>query len=439
VIEEKSIFSNKEFDLRILFIILGRHWISPLMIIILFGLGSFLYLRYTKPIYKSTSTLQIIEEDKVGDVLGRSMTNQQSTDLSKEIELLRSDVLFKKSIQNLQLETSIFSEGKVVTKDLYRSAPFEIIIYRLSDSSLYGKRIDLEIEINKIKMIENSSNLKIKGKINEHISNKHFDIAFRVIDLTQFREAIESNKIYFTFNNFELLSSEFHKSLTVNPLDVNAKTIEISYEHFSPRLSYDIVNSIINTYLNYEKDTKQTKATKTIAFINQQLDSLSKILRVSKDSINDFQRTERIPDIEGLSSNLSNNLEELNKRISSIDEELSILKLIYYKIQSEPNRLELYKLIPEMIGKKSFEGSILNQIDDLNKILEQKDDLLRDVTKENSKIKFLDERIQNRIYSIKKSMNVIEERIRNDKTQLLAKINEVEGKYYELPEKKNGI
>ena len=99
MIEEKSIFSNKEFDLRILFIILGRHWISPLMIIILFGLGSFLYLRYTKPIYKSTSILQIIEEDKVGDVLGQSMRNQQSTDLSKEIELLRSDVLFKKSIQ----------------------------------------------------------------------------------------------------------------------------------------------------------------------------------------------------------------------------------------------------------------------------------------------------------------------------------------------------
>ena len=225
MVEEKSIFSNKEFDLKILSIILGRHWISTLIIIFLFGFGAFLYLRYTKPAYKSTSILQIIEEDKVGAVLGQNIQNQQATDLSKEIELLRSDVLFKKSIQNLQLETSIFSEGKVITKDLYRSAPFEIIIYRLSDSSLYGKRIDLGIEGNKVKMIENSSNLKIKGKINEHISNKHFDIAFRVINYTDFREAIETNNIYFTFNNFELLSNEFYKGLTVNPLDVNAKTI----------------------------------------------------------------------------------------------------------------------------------------------------------------------------------------------------------------------
>ena len=429
-------FSNTEFDIRILFIIIKRHWFTPVFLVLLFSIGSYLYLRYTKPIYKSTSILQIIEEDKVGDVLGQNTLIQQSTDLSKEIELLRSDVLFKKSINNLQLETSIYSEGKVVTKDLYRSAPFEIIIYRFSDSSLAGKRIDIEIENNKIKLIENLTKTIYLGKINEHITNKHFDIVFRVINTKQFLDVIESNKIYFQFNNLDVLSNQLHSGLTVNPIDQNAKTIEISFTHFSPRLSYDVVNSILNVYLNYEKDSKQTKSTKTIAFINQQLDSLSKILRKSKDSINTFQRVQRIPDIEGFGENLSSNLNELSKKLISVDEELSTIKLIYSKIQSEPNRIELYKLIPEMIGKKSFEGSVIQQIDDLNKVLEQKDDLLRDVTKDNPKIKILNERIQNRIYSIKRSMGIIEDRLKNEKNQIQNKINEVESEYYDLPEKK---
>ena len=33
------------------------------------------------------------------------------------------------------------------------------------------------------------------------------------------------------------------------------------------------------------------------------------------------------------------------------------LMILYNKIKNNPNRLEIYRLIPEMVGKKSFEGS----------------------------------------------------------------------------------
>ena len=92
-------------------------------------------------------------------------------------------------------------------------------------------------------------------------------------------------------------------------MDNNAKTIEISYEYYNPRLCFDIVDGVLKEYLDWERDSKQTAANKTLKFIDTQLDSLSRILRNSKDSLNNYQKRVKIlnPDEYGkqLSSNIS--------------------------------------------------------------------------------------------------------------------------------------
>ena len=65
---------------------------------------------------------------------------------------------------------------------------------------------------------------------------------------------------------------------------------------------------------------------------------------------------------------------------------LFTLNMISEKVNKNPNRLEMYRLIPEMVGKKSFETTLVNQIEKLNELLENKDDLLREVTNENIQI-----------------------------------------------------
>ena len=101
---------------------------------------------YTKPIYRSNSIVQLIQDDKTSQILGTASLVEDKSMLSKEIELLRSDMLFSRAIRKLNLETSIFAEGEILTKDLYRTAPFEIIIYSLNDSSLIEKPIDITID-----------------------------------------------------------------------------------------------------------------------------------------------------------------------------------------------------------------------------------------------------------------------------------------------------
>ena len=121
----------------------------------------------------------------------------------------------------------------------------------------------------------------------------------------------------------------------------------------------------------------------------------------------------------------------------SLDEELFTLNLISEKVNKNPNRLEIYRLIPEMVGKKSFESSLVKQIEKLNELLESKDDLLRQVTNENIQIKIINEKIKECNFNINRSMDVIEERIKNDYDVINSKLEQLENEYFfDLPEKK---
>jgi capsule polysaccharide export protein KpsE/RkpR len=396
----------------------------------------FFFLRYTKPIYRSNSIVQLIQDDKTSQVLGTASLVEDKGMLSKEIELLRSDVLFSRAIKKLNLETSIFAEGEILTKDLYRTAPFEIIVYNLNDSSLIEKPIDITMD-SQGNIILLSEDVKlVSGPLNSHLKNNLFDIYIRALNKTTVIKMLSEDKIYFKINNREDLLRKFKDFLKIDLVDNNAKTIEISYEYYNPRLCFDIVDGVLKEYLDWERDSKQTAANKTLKFIDLQLDSLSRVLRKSKDSLNNYQKRVKIlnPDVYG--EQLSTNINTLTDKVLGIDEELYTVRIIHQKIKNNPNRLEIYRLIPEMIGKKSFQGTVLKQIEDLNTILEQKDDLLREVTNENVQVVILNERLKNRVSSIHKSMDVIEERLLNERELLKNKINEEEKTYFGLPEKK---
>ena len=304
-----SLIINKEFNASILNNVLRKHWYKPL-IITSFGLiAAFLYLRYTKQNFETTSTIQIIEEDRVKDVLGDKGVVQSTTDLSEEVELLRSDVLFQQMLRKLKMEISLFSEGKLLTKNLYGELPFSIIMYELKDSSLCGVRINLLADNKNIILSydHNGTSYKVSGIFNQVINSRHFKLVFRTANPSDVFKSIENNNLYFQINNQVILAAEMKSGLRVEPLDPNAKTIQLSYVHNNPIICYNVVRNLLDVYLNFDKSNKQSKTNQTITFIDQQLDSLSRLVNNSKDSLSDFQRNERIPNPERVESQLSEN------------------------------------------------------------------------------------------------------------------------------------
>ena len=197
-------------------------------------------------------------------------------------------------------------------------------------------------EKNEISLFLNDKEL-ITGPVNSHLKNELFDIYIRTIKNNNIRELLNSNQIYFKINNRTSLISKFKPFLNISQIDEKAKTIEISYDYYNARLSFDMVQSVLNEYLDWERDAKQTAANKTIKFIDAQLDSLSKVLKSSKDSLNNYQKRVKILNPDDYGQKLSENVNALSDKVLELDEELYTLQLISNKIKNNPNRLEIYR------------------------------------------------------------------------------------------------
>ena len=431
-----SIYVNTNFDIDILKIVIRKNWYWLLLIATILLSSAFIYLRYTKPIYESKMLIQISNEDQGADVLDFKNIKEEAS-ISREIELLRSEYLFEKALDRLDLQVSLFAEGDVLTEKRYNQSTFYIEHSNIKDSSVFHVPIYIKPKnggLVELTMSRRGEKLKWDVEPNKLLATPYFDLEIEIPNWENFVTDAETNVLYFHFNSEDNLAGKYLSGLEVSPVDIQAKTIEISYKNTNANLAQDITKAIGDAFFEYDEEYTKESAENILSFISLQLDSLRKELTASKDSIMYFQRKENLPDPENLGESIATKLEKYRFDKFELQDELNTLEMISLKLKQSPESLDVYKLIPELIGK-SFEGSLNLQVKELHELLESKEDLLYKVTPENDMIKKIETRVDNRIQNINKIIIVLKDRLKEKIKVINNEIAKLENSYYELPEK----
>lgn len=431
-----SIYVNTNFDIDILRIVIRKNWIWLVLITAVLLSSAFLYLRYTKPVYESKMLIQISNEDQGADVLDFKNIKEDAS-ISREIELLRSEYLFEKAMNRLDLQVSLFAEGDVLTEKRYNQSTFYVEYSHIKDSSVFHIPIYIKPKAQglvELSMQHHNKKLKWDVKPNKLLATPYFDLEIEIPNWKNFVTDAETNVLYFHFNSEDNLAGKYLSGLDVRPVDIQAKTIEISYRNTNANLAQDITKAIGDAFFEYDEKYTKESAENILSFISLQLDSLRKELTASKDSIMYFQRKENLPDPENLGESIATKLEKYRFDKFELQDELNTLEMISLKLKQSPESLDVYKLIPELIGK-SFEGSLNLQVKELHELLETKEDLLYKVTPENDMIKKIETRVDNRIQNINKIIIVLKDRLKEKIKVVNTEIAKLENSYYELPEK----
>lgn len=435
VTKEKGLVINNEFNPAILSTVVKRNWYWIALIFAVALTVVFIYLRYSKPIYESSAIIQVVNEDPGADVIGIENINNKKS-ISKEIQLLNSQYLFDKAIRSLNLNISYFSKGEFLTEERYLQSTFNITPFLLSDSSLCNTPIFINKNNNDIYLSYNHAGKQFKEKIipNQRFKNDFFEIIVKVLNIDVLQNELLNNELYFEFNNVSYLVNRFLPDFKAEPLNVEARTINLTHKSNNATLSRDIVQAVSNTFFGHDESLKRESSDRILGFIEIQLDSLRRELNASKDSIMAYQRKEQLSSVDDLSNSLSSRLSALQDELYRMESDIKLLHDLSSKIESSPNRLDIYKLIPELIGK-SFEGSLSAHVKDLHDLLEKREDLMYSVTPENQVIKRIEQRIEVRISSINNIISTLNERFLEKSQEIKKSIAEVEIQYYDLPEK----
>lgn len=349
---------SQEIDWLKLRMILHKSWLFSVLILILTNVSSYLYIRWTKPLFVSESQIKLNIKNEAGILGLEGMQDEQSlNNISGEIELLRSRMFSEKVIKTLNLQVSYFSVGNILNDERYFFSPFSV---EAIQATPYAEDIPVYLTIQD----DHHFDLDL-GDENTRIRNLPFGemISFRGMKFKiKLKDKIpkDQKNFFFVINSEASLVSYLENNLSVEPININAKTIRISFKDHNPYKARDLVNAIDTLYLNYTREEKLRTNNQKIIFLDRQLNATE----------------EKINSIESYFESSARQYHSLNPEQEGIDylEKINLIEEENVELKNKRNKInKLSTLIvnEDSIYIPAFLEENTRLTEDLNKMKEE--------------------------------------------------------------------
>jgi len=344
-------------------------WILFLLIVAL--LLAYLAIRYTKPLYESSSILKL-NIKREASVLGLQEYDEEQVynSLSSEMELLKSRLFFNRVIDALNLDLSIYTIGKILLDERYNNPPFTVI-KEIKYQGVYNRPFRVEI-INTNQFILSytidGQHFESTYSFGEKIETEHFMFKIELTDYYQ--HGTQDNEFFFYVYSRQYLLDYIADNMSVIPLNLNANTIQISFKGYNRFKARDLVHAIDTIYLNYTQEEKNKANSQRIAFLNQQLESTEQRLADFEDYFERFI-------INNKSIDLSDNLAETIDILNSLDSQEYNIKILQMRLeQLQQEIVSERKLSLSYTDYRLLPGNVIEEINNLNDLIEKRESVL---------------------------------------------------------------
>src|SRR6056297_1205803 len=258
--ERLTNFSN-EFELGLFLHILRKNLYLVVIFVCLAIAGSYIFLRYTAPVYEARTVLQLSNSDNAKRVLNVNQFYDDNS-LLAEIELMRSKLLVERVVKKLPLEISYFEKGEVLTDQRYPTSSFVIELLAITDSSIMDTPVFVRFSE------DNTYHLELRGvqlgdthRVGQLAQNDFFTYKLLVIDANHFNRVEEGEiEFYFKMNRAQTLANQYSRQLGIKILNNTAKTVELSLRDNNPGIARDFVVNHAEEYIKFELENREQSA-----------------------------------------------------------------------------------------------------------------------------------------------------------------------------------
>ena len=367
---------------------------------------AFVFLQYSQDIYQTSAKIQFLdstqsEKDLFGDI--NSGVSDNTVNLENEIGVLKSQRLLRRVALALNLTTSYYFDGKIISSELWRNCPFKVIWLNTQDSIRLKKvKFSIEIEKDGYKIIS-------QDKLNNQLfqfgqKNKVYEQSF-ILVLADDVVPKKSIKKQFTIirTPLSVVTEDLLNCLKVVNKNNQGEVIALELNGENKEKSEAIINSIIDEFSIDGVLDRQLISQSTIDFVNNRFVYLSGEL----DSIENKK----------LVYKKDNNLSFLPEDAKETVSRKSITESEYFGLK---NQIELAKLLEDVLKNDGiFEllpsnihtvnENINVLIADFNKTIFERNKILKSAGPKNSAVLALSDKLialkKNILYSVKVLQN----------------------------------
>jgi tyrosine-protein kinase Etk/Wzc len=433
-VKEAEAKLNSALDIGLLIHLFKKFKWLFLILFIISGVISFLYLRYSQPVFESKALLQI-NDNKTEQVLRLDGINENDNTLAEAIEQIHSKVFLKRIVDKLDIGVSYFSEGTFKNSELYLSSPFLVKI-NLKNVSLEGQPIYVEMNDQMTGGVMKFGLTSKSFKLNAWINNSDFDINIFLnpkFNKPFIKSTLSSNKaFYFIVRNSDAVASELQGKLEVKIVNELAKTILIKVKDINPFKVADIANTISEEFLNYDIERKSESSINILEFINKQLDLVFYDLKNTESDLKKFKHDKNIDNNpQRVTSDIlrATNIED---QLLKVEMEEKIISEVQENI-AEKKSIDIYQLI-SIISGTEYESMIKDVIQNIQKLLSTKENLLYSVTPNAENIKQINYQLETQKKLLLESLDAVKLRYKSKYKSLLEKSFDFKSKMDSSPE-----
>ena len=387
-----------------------RHWYWFVIGCILTFVGAYLYLRYSTPVYEVKAKVIIKDESNSSGFLelsaipeiGNYISRYGNSKIEDEIAIFSSKKLISNVIDKLNLNTTYRVVGKVKTSELYRNLPFTVQF--LDFQKEYTDRgipvLSIEIQDPETFSITGGELEEPKTfKFGERIELNFADIIVlpNLEDKEVFDKYIKET-VTVHRSNKEITALKYQNKLTLLNEVMNSHVIEMSYSTPNPERGKDFLDELIDEYNNDAIGDRNQITRKTLNFIDERLDIITKELDSVELGKEQFKSDNRLTDIQTEAGIILQSASEFDKQQLSIATQLELTNTMIDYIQTEDEN----ELLPSNIGLQGEE--IVGGVEDYNRLQLERNRLLKSSTTRNPVIINLNNQIDQLRSSILQSL-----------------------------------
>lgn len=452
--QNKEQIQEKTIDIKAILFKYFRFWHYFLLSFLLCAAITWGYLEYSTKIYRVYSLLEIRDDSNTQlgaeNLLEGLEIFSVKTNLSNEIIILNTYNITKKVIKELNLGLSYFEHGFFKTNELFKKAPFEVIVdsshiqltgveyrlevinenqFQLSVSTKDHFPYDLKTEKFDKTVLANI-NIEKTFEFDEKISNIFFSFTIKKTPFFNLDNIIEDEKDFsFKLHQMHVLAQKLIREITINPINKETSILKLSIEGRTPYKSIEILNKLTEIYIRNSLNEKNLMATNTIYFIDEQLAVIEDSLILIANQLEAFRKQN--PNLDIVSKDFGTYFQK-QKLDNSLSEQSVNIKyyqslLSYLKDDSDAHSI----VSPTLMGISNPElNGLIHQLLQLDS---QKDELQLTTTEKNPAYKAVLSKIEHTKNTIIENVsNLISSALIYEK-DLKTRINSFNNKIHKLP------
>ena len=417
-VQEQEEKSSIDFQLIYATLILNWKWFL-LSLIVCLGMG-YVYLRYARPQFQSTTKVLIKDDDDskrrgMGSSMIQNAANlgfiSNSNGFDNEIEILSAHDLAQQAVYDMKAYVSYYHKGTFKDPLVYKeqeinvdldlkhlkrlNAPIKMIIKR--DGNSYKVTGSYFVPIDAFIYEKDPVNFEktitgLPATINTRVGNIQLTAnkGFKLEDGEGIKAVIVSP---------EMAANKYVKNLTVSQTSKTTTIAELVLNDEDPQRSVDYLKTLIKVYNRQANEDKNEIAYRTEQFINNRLEKINAELGNTEGQLESYKKRNRMVEMKINATASVQNADEFEQKLNEANTQVELLKELG-KYMNEPGNK--YQPIPSNVGLTDESSTSL--INEYNKIALQRNQLLHSASESSPTVTPLTAQLDDLTASIKRAM-----------------------------------